>query len=62
MEYLIITGMILYLCVGGLIVNFSETEEFWPIVFGLIFWPIIAIIWLVVLIIYIWMFKIKKRK
>ena len=62
MEYLIITGMILYLCIGGLIVNFSEIEEFWPIVFGLIFWPIIAIIWLVVIIIYIWMFKIKKRK
>ena len=62
MEYLIIAGTIIYLCVGGLIVNFSEIEEFWLIVFGLIFWPIIAIIWLVVLIIYICMFKIKKRK
>ena len=62
MEYLIIIGMLLYLCIGGLIVNFSEIEEFWPIVFGLIFWPIIALIRLVVIIIYIWMFKIKKRK
>lgn len=63
MEYLICIAVILYLCIGGLIANTQEYDDgdWGGALFGVLFWPLIVIAWIVILLICGYQKIVKKK-
>lgn len=63
MEYLICIAVILYLCIGGLITSTQEYDDGdWGVaLFGILFWPLIVIAWMVILLICGYQKIVKKK-